>query len=211
MRPMLQDLYNKLSGRVVFIVGGGPSCETQDLSVLDKKHTIVLNKGFKSFPNATALYWCDEDWASKNFDDLQKHPCKLRFNAKFHVSQVHFDKNTQGLAGCTLLKRTGDFGIDSDVNHVRGNNSGAHAINLAANMGARKIVLLGYDMRIVDGKTHWHGGYQLAMRPSIYNDLFIPSINSMAIPLKTMGVKVVNATPNSNLKCFPYEPLESLV
>ena len=38
-------------------------------------------------------------------------------------------KNALGVAGANLLKKTGDYGYDPNVNHVRGNNSGTQALN----------------------------------------------------------------------------------
>lgn len=205
MRQALQELRDKCAGRVVHIVAGGPSVKEQNVSLLENKITIAINNSFEILPNATALFWADPDWAGIHFDKLSKHRCKLRFSSRMHANLTGY-----GLGGCTMLKRTGDFDIDHNPDNIRGNNGGAQALNLAVNMGARKIVLLGYDMNMREG-THWHQGHGLAMRPSIYTDLFIPSIESMAASIKQLGIEVINCAPRSALKCFPFQNFESII
>lgn len=39
------------------------------------------------------------------------------------------------------------------------NNSGAGAIELAIQLGAENIILLGYDMQHTGGKKHWHADH----------------------------------------------------
>ena len=57
-------------------------------------------------------------------------------------------------------------------------------------------------MKIKNGKSHWHNGYGYTLTNSIYTDLFIPSIESMADAVKRAGVDVVNCSPDTDLKCF---------
>lgn len=200
MRKELQDFYNTVSGRKVFIVGGGPSLKDIDISILDKRLTVGINVAYKILKNPTALYWCDESWAASVYEDISKIAC-FKFTGK-HSADGFIKDNIKSVGGATVLKRTGDFGIDTDIDHVRGNNSGAHVINLLANMKVSDIILLGFDGRILDNKSHWHSGYGLPMNNSIYSDIFTPSICSMAMPLKNMGVNVVNLSAKSAISCF---------
>ena len=39
-------------------------------------------------------------------------------------------------------------------------NSGAGAINLAITLGAKRVILLGYDCQKTGGKAHWHGNHE---------------------------------------------------
>lgn len=87
-------------------------------------------------------------------------------------------------------------------------NSGAAAIELAADMGAKRIILLGYDCQHTGGKRHWHGDHpkgagsgnagNIAKWPAIFNRL--------ARSLK--GVEVINCTRETALTCFPRASLE---
>ncbi len=202
MRPSLQEFYNKVSGRTVYVIGGGPSYNEIDKSLLKDKSIICINTAYKEFPDATALYWCDESWVAKHYDNIMNHPCPLRFTAR-HSADGYIQKNLCVTGNATVLKRSGDYGLDMDVNNVRGNNSGAHVINLLANMRVHRIVLIGFDMSLQNRKSHWHEGHGLPMGNHIYDELFIPSINSMAPGLKNMKIDVVNCSLKSALNCFP--------
>jgi hypothetical protein len=201
MRQELQDFYNIVAGRKVFVIGGGPSLKEIDISILDDKLTVGINAAYKILKNPTALYWCDESYASSVYEDISKIKC-FKFSGK-HSADGFIKDNIKTIGGATVLKRTGDFGIDPDVDHVRGNNSGAHVINLLANMKVSDIILLGFDGKLLNNKAHWHDGYGLPMNNFIYSDLFIPSICSMAVPLKNMGINVLNLSDRSAIDCFP--------
>jgi hypothetical protein len=210
MRDGMQRFYNEVSGREVFVIGGGPSFQYVDKKMLEGKLVVCINTAYKEFNNPTALYWCDESWVANHYDNIMKHQCPLRFTAR-HAADGHITKNILGTGNSIVLKRTGDFGIDTDFNHVKGNNSGAHVINLLANMKVRRIILLGYDLTMSKGKSHWHDGHGLPMANHIYNELFIPCLNSMADPLKNLKIDIVNCSVGTALKCFREDKLENYV
>lgn len=207
MRDKIQELYKKVAGRQVFVIGGGPSFKNVDKSLLEGHEVICINSAYKEFPNATALYWCDESWLGNHYDNILNHPCPLRFTAR-HSADGYIARNQLAAGNACVLRRTGDFGVDTDIDSVRGNNSGAHVINLLANVKARRIILLGYDLSLSNGQSHWHGGHGLPMSNYIYDDLFIPSFNSMAKPLQDMKVDVVNCSEKTALECFRKDKLE---
>lgn len=202
MRERLQQLFREVRDRNVFLVGGGKSfSEYVDINDLQNQVTIAINTAIEVLPDATAIYWVDESWASENYDLLQQHSCPLRFTSKHHA-QVYIDKNVFGVCNSTVLRRTGDYGFDPDVDSVRGNNSGAQVLNLIANLRPKNIILLGYDMKV----GHWHNRGKLPIKESIYSEQFVPSIASMAKEMeeKRPGISVINGSPISALGCFPF-------
>jgi hypothetical protein len=210
MRPDIQALFSKISGRDVYVIGGGPSFREEYIEFLENKLIICINTAFKYFKNPTAIYWCDDSWACNNLDALESHPCKMRFTSRFN-GDGFITKNIKTTAGATVLRRTGDFGIDPNIDNVRGNNSGAHMINFLTNMKVKRIILLGFDMKIKNGKSHWHSGYGYPLSNNVYTDLFIPSIESMAPAVKLLGVDVINCSIDSDLTCFRKEKFEDLI
>jgi len=207
MRPALQELQSKIKGRNVFIIGGGPSADTVDFSLLQDEITISLNDAFEKFSNTTAIYWVDDSWASENYDKLKVHNCKLLFTSR-RAQHLSYDRNAdpRGLLSSTILKRTGDFGYDPKPDCVMGNNSGTQAINLCVNMKPNAIILIGFDMKLVNNKSHWHKKYRLPIQPKTYNDLFIPSTDALAkgIKLNNCKVEIINANADSALRCFKF-------
>lgn len=80
-------------------------------------------------------------------------------------------------------------------------NSGAGAIALAVMRGAVRVILLGYDAQLTDGRAHWHPDHaaglgnagSVAKWPAQFADL------ARRLP----NVQVLNASRASALECFP--------
>jgi hypothetical protein len=88
-----------------------------------------------------------------------------------------------------------------------GQNSGYQAINVAVLLGARKILLLGYDMqRGEDGARHWHEDHKIPT-PNFYPK-FLKHFPTMIEPLAAAGVEVWNCTRRTALDAFPKVSLE---
>jgi hypothetical protein len=78
-------------------------------------------------------------------------------------------------------------------------NSGAQAINLAVHAGAWRILLLGFDMRKVDGQDHFFGAHPEPLNRVSPYDTFWKGMWSMAKDLSELGIEVLNGSPNSAL------------
>jgi hypothetical protein len=84
------------------------------------------------------------------------------------------------------------------------NNSGAAAINLAVHTGVKKIILLGFDMKLDPQQNqHWHKLYvsPINQTKSIFSKHLIgfPAIKK---DLDKLGVVVLNCNPDSAIDCF---------
>lgn len=201
MRPIIQELKDKFAGTDVFIVGGGYSLKHFDFNLLKGKNVIALNSAYQYVDGDAVLYWADASWGQREEVNLLSHPSKYKFSSRLNAdTMIH--ANRTGVGGCHWLKRTGNFGYDSNVNHVRGNNSGGHAINFAINLGAYRIILLGFDMSYTGSKSHFHEQHETSTPSQTYNELFIPSIESLALQVKHLPVKIINCSMFSKLKCF---------
>ena len=92
-----------------------------------------------------------------------------------------------------------------DTIHL-GGNSGYQAINLAYHLGARKIIILGFDMHR-DGGAHWHGDHPGLNVPDAHLTNWRSRMAPLARDLQNQGVRVINSTPGSALDCFEKLPL----
>lgn len=203
MRPIIQELIKKFTGTNVFIVGGGFSLKSFDFGTLEGQNVIALNSVYKYVDETAVLYWADASWGQSEEDKLLKHPSKYRFSSRLNADSLILDNKT-GIGGCHWLKKTGDYGYDTNVNHVRGNNSGANAINFAVNLGAYRVILLGFDMGYTGSKSYFHEHHAVSTAAATYPELFIPSIESMAKEMKHLPVKIINCNTYSKLKCFEF-------
>lgn len=204
-------LESLIRGEDVFIVGGGSSILGMNLQFIQGKKIITINDGYDVIPpdDVVAMFWCDASWADSRYKELDKHPCKLRFTKRQKVKAIL----ANGAYGSTILQHTGDYGYDSNKYFVRGNNGGAQVLNLIFNMRPKRIFLLGYDMRRINNKSHFHNKHILAVNDDIYTSLFIPSINSMAEEFTKVpnAPKIYNCSAFSALKCFPFFDLNTIL
>jgi hypothetical protein len=90
-----------------------------------------------------------------------------------------------------------------------GGNSGFQAINLAVQLGACRIVLVGFDMR-VDNGVHWHGEHRTELgNPGLDNVIkWRRILDEAASELVGMGVEIINASASSALTSYPIMSLE---
>jgi hypothetical protein len=95
-----------------------------------------------------------------------------------------------------------------------GGNSGYQAVNLALHLGARRVVLLGYDMGAsADGRRHWFGDHPHGLNnPGPRNfAAWIEGFRRLAPALEAIGLEVVNASRRTALDCFRQAPLEEVL
>lgn len=182
----------------VYLVGGGPSLLGFDWSQLNDKHCIAINRAYEVVPNAEVLYWTDHQfyrWHQEGINAFQglKYTCRP---IRVPTQNVNF------------LRGNNKRGLDERTTHVcHGNNSGYGAINLAIHLGAKRIVLLGYDLHSDENTTHWHDGYPRRHNHSIY-DRLMHYFDSVVAPLNSLGIEVINANPKSRLDAFKKMKLE---
>lgn len=91
-----------------------------------------------------------------------------------------------------------------------GGNSGFQAINIAAQFGATRILLIGFDMHTGSG-VHWYGlnAWRDANNPSINNMLrWRDALTKQAHRLSAMGIEVINASADSALRCFQIKTID---
>jgi hypothetical protein len=84
-----------------------------------------------------------------------------------------------------------------------GANSGYAALCLAAKLGAKRILLYGYDMGPRNGRSRRHDyPANLNSRPR-FSD-WLPRFQLLAPQLRARGIEVINCTPGSALGCFQF-------
>ena len=94
------------------------------------------------------------------------------------------------------------------------NNSGIGAINLAAQLGAKTIILLGFDMTVKEG-NNWHNKdinfnyFKRQTKEDYYVKVRETICTVVADALYQLDIEVVNCSPNSAIDCFPMLSLEN--
>lgn len=194
----------------IYCVGGGISLKAVDFRRLNRSRVIAINKAFLDLPHAEVVYFTD-----KRFYDWFCHKNLLKHSGR--LVSVSAQMNDPRVEQWRLSGRTG---IDLTPGRLcGGNNAGYAAINLAMHLGARRIILLGYDMTAPDaddesseymeGDTHYHGRYPVRLRKNVFTKM-LPYFRTLVKPARDLGVGIINAVgePESRIDCFPKVPLE---
>lgn len=185
-------------GETAAILGCGPSLSIVDFDALKAsgQRVIAINDAIFEYPDADILYFCDRSWWDGEFGRRE------RFE-KLGVPCWRATLENE-IPGVFRLKNTGALGFDPDPQSLRhGSNSGYQSIHLAVHLGATRIILHGFDMRIVRGELH-----SMARRERqdaagfgrVLREEMLPKFQSLVEPLRERGVEVINATPGSALR-----------
>lgn len=130
---------------------------------------------------------------------------------KEFVGQKCTIKNTGGHVddeSIHMLRNVGVTGLSKERNGLcTGANGGYQALGLAVAAGAARVLLLGYDMRKVDGRSNWHAGHATPTHEAWYDVYRKPFDSIKRIP----GVEVFNCTPGSALKTYPFADIATLL
>jgi len=212
------------SGRRCIIIGGGPSLQNFNRSIVKNELTIGVNKEFM-FSTPTINYSMDYTFFELLNNNQRIDPEEIlmrRLWREYKGIKVFLKKNKGKFSNYvyTINRiRKEIISVDLKDGIYGGNNSGLGAVMLAIALGSRNIGLLGFDMKIVNGKTHCHGGYKrgngkpkhdMESTARILND-FKVRFETVAVLIKQAGVKVFNLNQNSAINCFPKITLQKFL
>lgn len=193
-------------GETCVLIGGGPSLTAAQVEACrGRVRAIAINDAYRLAPWADALYFCDCKW-------WQWHHKKLA-DWKGLIVRMQGGMHDFGDPRIKVLRNLDEkrgLAERRDGLH-NGQNSGYQAINLAVHFGAKRILLLGYDMQgVLEGprvKTHWFGDHPGGTNPIVYEKM-LPHFESLPPLLEKRGIEVINCTPGSALRVFPMRSIE---
>ena len=242
-RIMIWTVPKSWAGETCVILAGGPSLEGWDLSSIrepkhqpfeyDRPRIITVNDSWRLAPWADVCFFQDTVWwhisviSNRRSEDGKCDFADMRRRG-FWVQGAK-DANMRDHAQIhTLTTREGNcIGLEENPSALaHGCNSGYAAINLAYHFGVKRIILLGYDMRVSGHRTNWHAeprqtasAYAETIRHSMLPYFAMPVTDSsgkvirpsLVDALREKGVEVINSTPGSALKCWPYVPFPEVL
>jgi hypothetical protein len=209
-------------GGDVWILGGGPSV-TEQFGIPDKivqdvisgalpptvyspymapihnQHVIGINVAYLIGDWIDAMFFGDNKFFQMHKERLAVWP-GLKISCLPSTVKVPWVK-------CLGRDPSRPYGISNNPSMVSWNvNSGSAAISVAANAGAARIILVGFDMsRDSKGKQHWHNfygtieppplpprrkGYVITNLPSFNRHL--QGFNLIAKHAKERGIEILN-------------------
>lgn len=185
------------------VAAPGPSLTPAVAEACKGYPTVAVNDACRLFPDADILYACDAEW-------WHVHCGAPKFSGERWSSQgdrLRDDKREAAAAYDIKLIRGTDqpgFSYRPDLIHY-GNNSGYQATNIAGHKIGWNgtIVLVGFDMRRVKGRSHFFGEHPSTLRTTRTGYDKWPKLFAEAAHGLPQTVRIVNCTPDSALTCFP--------
>lgn len=165
-----------MENKRLFIIGGAPSVNTIDLSLLDGEDVMVVNKSIELFDNPKYFVTMDYTFFRK-IGDPDLNIISKSQNNYFILNTTRsvfeyrdgnpYDKerkveytNLNKFDNIIESNRTVRFATPiKKYGFANGENSGFCAIQLALLLDYQEINLIGFDMQYTTNKTHYHDGY----------------------------------------------------
>lgn len=185
-------------GQAVAIVASGPSAKQAGVGALKGRLPVLaIKKSVELAPFADVVYGCDGPW----WRDVRGLPAFNGLKLCYDVQAC----DQYGLRSVEIPDKQSNRLLFGTIGVVgAGGNSGFQAVNLAVQFGARRILLIGFDVHGRGGE-HWYGrnGWGFANNPTDDNyRRWRAAFEAAAPELAARGIEFINASPVSDLKCF---------
>ncbi len=194
--------------KTVLVLGGGPSHVEVDLNLLSNCRLIAVNSSCRKVMGIATeediLYFSDNSWSEIYKGLIDAWPGLVvtsNRNTKVRLGNLVHRLDLQDLTEYMQIK--------SD--YVQG-SSGHTAVCLGIRLGAKKIILTGFecDPNPSSGKTHGHGDYSQE-NIHAFEERYIPGWTAMAKRFRELGCEVINSTLNSKVRDFTFVSLEQAI
>lgn len=191
-----------------FLLGGGPSLTGFDFNrLLGLGHICAVNQAMFGSPCECGVT-VDHSFVRNRVDQLRdfaKHkPLYLCLGNEWWKSDL------PEIEGAIYLQSCGNAGISRNPRLLnKGATSGYLALGVAVAKRAREIVLLGYDYKTIGGAHHYHNTYPWHHNANDQSwSIWARRYGAASVDCRNMGIKVFNASLESELECFPKISLE---
>lgn len=203
-RPPHTSVPRIWDGGTCFIVGGGPSLRGFDAERLRGRQVLAVNWSTDLCPWADALYFADNAFLERNGAVIEAWPGVAITGSRRAAASLP----------CLRWPEHRPGGAFSTEPHWTwcGVTSGHTAVNVAGLLGARTIVLLGFDGRIgPDGSGNFHDHAAAPIHAWMYDTHYRPGWRGVAKLAAAAGLEVLNATPGSAITEFPMADIDDIL
>jgi len=187
-------------GELVVIIGGGASLKGYDLSPFHQFKMIGCNDAYRLGDCIDVVVSGDKGWID--------YHTKLKAYQNFKGLKVSIAPgwHSESDGGQTKTPKRLIKGASEKAHELGWNDStGAAAIDLARKMGACRILLLGFDMKLsTDNQNNWHENIIDIPNPDVFAR-HILGCQRICDYMKKYAKKcqVFNCGPDSVMKVFP--------
>lgn len=194
------------------IVATGPSLTDAQCALLAERRpglrVVTVNRAFQQIPWADVYYFGDYLFAKVYAQQMLLAQREAEEPSWFRPSIWTIDRAAAERWRFNHVRAVQRPGLGRDCIHANG-TSGLQAINLATLFGARRILLVGFDMRPgPGGQRHYFGDYPAPCTQAQLFDEWLHKAEAVARSATEFGIVVTNCTPGSAMTCFPMGNLE---
>jgi hypothetical protein len=193
-------------GEKAFVMATGPSL---DQDVIDRIYSesgwryIGISDCYRSCPFLDFFYACDTRWWNIHYQKVidwggcdNGYWCTETATKKSHPD-LHW------------IMGSGGQGWSNDPNKIHyGSNSGFQITNIAFLLGIKYMVLVGFNMMVVNDRKHFFGDHPKGLTQNGSYQSFASQFNHIKPP---PDVKVINATSPTKLSCFTKMRLDDAI
>jgi hypothetical protein len=212
----VSELYGRHAGADIYVVGTGTSVRVFPLDFLKGKITIALNQAWKLFDPLYAITMMPKLNIPEFIEGEQARPAILWISkpskvaaqctpAEIELANTRFyGFENDGHASFNSLDEISDTGRVLDWVRTPHPDKlylwtsiSQSAMNLAANMGARNIILVGCDNAALAENHHAHGQHTMWRNeaPDGRYMQYYEGVAEVRAALRKRGVNVISATP----------------
>lgn len=205
-------LFSEDENPVGIIIGTGPSLTIEQIELASEYKTFGINKAYQF--DVDVMLACNFDFWDYYWDDIKRYRChkwtpRIESANKYNINYI---------------EEIWRPGLSKDNNFIHAHHgSGPQILNLALHYGVKRMALIGWDMRY-PGKVsdreykndrHYFGEYPKELqhwpRTEDNGDLggLIKEVET--IKPSDYGIEIINCTPNSALKCFPFQSISEFL
>jgi len=199
------------------LVASGPSLTREDVAYCrERARVLVVNDAWQYAPWADALYACDAKWWNHHQGvpqfQGQRWTAVSMPGGKLPMNEILASEQTAARWDLQWVRGDYRLGLSLDRGLIHfGGNSGFQALNLAVLFGARRILLLGYDMKAKGGRTHFFGEHPDLLRADHDYQSWQDHFRAAVPDLERGKVEVINCSRETALDCFPRAELRSVL
>jgi hypothetical protein len=213
-------------GEMVFCVASGPSMNKGIADSLQGRRVITVNSSCRLTPWADVLYFTDTGWFYDNRETVKNWPGLVVSMSRAAKRELDDPALNRAVPRLLRVKGIGDpsfpprlpgmpkrlgFPPVGSMEIQQGRSSGHTAVSLAIAMGASRVVMVGYDMQIVNGREHFHNEYSGPRDLGLYANEYVRGFNGWNEAALASGVEILNATHGSAVTEFPFVDLDEVL
>lgn len=167
-------------------------------------HVAVCNNNVFKAPWADHLHFCDREW----FDWYGNREEFINFTGR----KTTCDRTlTIDCPEAHVLKVNQDFGLSQNPSLICGSSSGQQIINIASLYGAKKIILIGYELQPQPHDAtvnHWFGKHPRANSISSLAPM-LAGFSRIPPDAERLGIDIINCSHNTAIECFKRDTIEN--